>query len=158
MGWNTTRSLRFYSKNDDIGSINIESIIEEISNTARSLCNEIVYSKNDHENCYDELKNQWGWCGYTTRSLAQCEVMAGFIALMYNWWSLYGRLIHSQANQREAITSRSLLLSAVSWISTHQRQRTITICPVHAYSEQVIKRVNKVSAWLKQIAWKVLLV
>lgn len=74
MGWNTTRNLRFYSKNNDIGSINIESIIEEISNTARSLCSEIVYSKNDHENCYDLKFNSSKLSGRLIFNRATTEV------------------------------------------------------------------------------------
>ena len=30
----------------------------------------------DAENIYDELKNQWGWNGFTTRKLAPCRLMA----------------------------------------------------------------------------------
>jgi hypothetical protein len=35
----------------------------------------------DAENIYDELKNQWGWCGYTTQKLAPSRLMANLIAL-----------------------------------------------------------------------------
>ncbi|HXS29989.1 MAG TPA: transposase, partial [Steroidobacteraceae bacterium] len=48
--------------------------------------------RGDAENSYDELKNQWGWNGYTTRKLAPCRLMANLIALFYNWWNLYLRL------------------------------------------------------------------
>ena len=43
----------------------------------------------DAENVYDELKNQWGWNGFTTRKLAPCRLMANLVALVYNWWHLY---------------------------------------------------------------------
>jgi hypothetical protein len=39
----------------------------------------------DAENTYDELKNQWGWNGFTSRQLAPCRLMANLIALIYNW-------------------------------------------------------------------------
>ncbi len=39
----------------------------------------------DSENPFDELKNQWGWAGVTTHDLARCQLMARFIALIYNW-------------------------------------------------------------------------
>ena len=42
----------------------------------------------DAENGFDELKNQWGWGGFTTRDLTRCRHMARLIALIYNWWSL----------------------------------------------------------------------
>ena len=46
----------------------------------------------DAENNFDELKNQWGWGGFTTRDLARCRLMARMVALVYNWWTLFVRL------------------------------------------------------------------
>ena len=46
----------------------------------------------DSENPFDELKNQWGCGSFTTRDLARCQIMARFIALIYNWWNLFVRL------------------------------------------------------------------
>jgi hypothetical protein len=42
----------------------------------------------DAENCFDELKNQWGWNGFTSRRLASSRIMANLVALFYNWWNL----------------------------------------------------------------------
>lgn len=39
----------------------------------------------DAENVYDELKNQSGWNGFTTRAIAPSRIMANLIALVYNW-------------------------------------------------------------------------
>lgn len=39
----------------------------------------------DAENNFDELKNQWGWGGFTTQDLARCRIMARMVALVYNW-------------------------------------------------------------------------
>ena len=39
------------------------------------------------ENNYDELKNHWGWGGFTTQDLQRCRLMARIVALIYNWWS-----------------------------------------------------------------------
>ncbi|EGQ64363.1 hypothetical protein GGI1_24981, partial [Acidithiobacillus sp. GGI-221] len=38
----------------------------------------------DAENGFDELKNQWGWGGYTTRDLARCRLSARAVGLVYN--------------------------------------------------------------------------
>ena len=46
----------------------------------------------DAENGFDELKNQWGWGGFTTHDIHRCQVMARNTALIYNWWSLFVRL------------------------------------------------------------------
>src|ERR1035437_1365836 len=36
----------------------------------------------DAENNFDELKNQWGWSGFTTHDLKRCQIMARTIALI----------------------------------------------------------------------------
>jgi hypothetical protein len=46
----------------------------------------------DAENIFDELKNQWGWGGFTTQDIHRCQVMARNTALIYNWWSIFARL------------------------------------------------------------------
>ena len=46
----------------------------------------------DAENAFDELKNQWGWGGFTTHDLHRCQLSARAVALIYNWWSLFVRL------------------------------------------------------------------
>src|SRR5207237_624781 len=43
----------------------------------------------DCENTFDELKNQWGWGGFTTHDLKRCRLLARSVALIYNWWSLF---------------------------------------------------------------------
>lgn len=37
----------------------------------------------DCENNFDELKNQWGWGGYTSRDVKSCRLMSRIIALIY---------------------------------------------------------------------------
>ena len=59
----------------------------------------------DAENGFDELKNQWGWGGFTTQDLKRCQHMARLVGLIYNWWSLFVRLADPD-HHREAITSR----------------------------------------------------
>ena len=57
------------------------------------------------ENVFDELKNPWGWAGYTTQDLTRCQLMARQLALIYNWWSLFVRLALPRRHA-EALTSR----------------------------------------------------
>ena len=64
----------------------------------------------DSENDFDELKNQWGWGGFTTQDLKRCRLMARFVALVFNWWTLVARLADPD-HHREAITMRPLLLT-----------------------------------------------
>jgi len=67
----------------------------------------------DCENGFDEMKNQWGWGGYTTQDLERCNLSARAVALIYNWWSWYVRLAHPKA-RLEAITSRPMLLGGIA--------------------------------------------
>ena len=54
----------------------------------------------DCENVFDELKNQWGWGGFTTQDLTRCRLLAGMVALVYNWWSLFARLADPEHHPR----------------------------------------------------------
>ena len=82
------------------------------------------------ENVFDELKNQWGRGCFTTRDLTRCRLLAGMIALIYNWWSLFVRLADPE-HHREAITSRPLLLSAIAPRTQHAGQVTLTVSSTH---------------------------
>jgi hypothetical protein len=85
----------------------------------------------DCENAFDELKNQWGWGGFTTQDLKRCRLLAGVVALVYNWWSLFVRLADPD-HHREAITTRPLLLTAVARRTQHAGQVKLTVSSTHA--------------------------
>ena len=80
----------------------------------------------DAENNFDELKNQWGWGGFTTQDLARCRLMARMVALVYNWWNLFVRLAQPHKHF-EAITSRPLLLHGVATQTKHAGQTRLII-------------------------------
>jgi hypothetical protein len=108
----------------------------------------------DSENCFDELKNQWGWGGYTTQDLKRCRLVSRLVALVYNWWSLFVRLACPQKHF-EAITSRPLLLHGVAKQTTHAGQTTITISSSHAKSlsaQSALQAISGFLAHLKNIA------
>ena len=85
----------------------------------------------DAENGFDELKNQWGWGGFTTQDIERCQTSARAVALVYNWWSWYCRAAKPEARM-EAITSRALLLAAVGRATKHAGQTTLYLTPMHA--------------------------
>jgi hypothetical protein len=39
--------------------------------------------RGDAENNFDELKNQWGWAGFTTNDRKRCQITGRIIALVY---------------------------------------------------------------------------
>ena len=103
----------------------------------------------DAENIYDELKNQWGWNGFTTQKLAPCRLMANLVALVYNWWHLYARL-HDGAHHREAITSRPALLGGVARLMRHGGQRTVKVSLQHEDSAVITQSIALVSNTLRR--------
>lgn len=107
----------------------------------------------DAENAFDELKNQWGWGGFTTHDLHRCQLSARAVALIYNWWSLFVRLANPEA-RREAITSRPWLMSSVGRRTEHAGQTTITLTGLHAHFGKAKEALTRVSAWLQALAFR----
>jgi len=106
--------------------------------------------RGDAENNFDELKNQWGWLGFTTHDHARSEMMTLFVALVYNWWSLFSRL--STPNKRaEAITSRPLLPHAIGRKTSHSNQSTLTLTSLHAGAAKIQAAVKAVAGFLSHI-------
>ena len=101
----------------------------------------------DSENTFDELKNQWGWGGFTTHDLARCRLSALAVALIYNWWSLFVRLGNPKA-RLEAITSRPFLLSAVARQTNHSGAQHLTITPQHAQADKAKIRLANIHGLL----------
>lgn len=101
----------------------------------------------DAENIYDELKNQWGWNGFTTRTLGPCRLMANLVALVYNWWHLYVRLYDADRH-REAITSRPALLGGVARLTRHSGQSTVKVSLQHEKRDALVVAITQVSSTL----------
>ncbi|HVI76560.1 MAG TPA: transposase [Candidatus Acidoferrum sp.] len=102
------------------------------------------------ENIFDELKNQWGWTGFTTHDLRRCQILARTIALIYNWWTLFTRLAIPNRHT-EARTSRPLLLNGVARQTTHAHQATLTITSMHAQAPAVRRALQAVSTFLQRV-------
>ena len=105
----------------------------------------------DIENVFDEMKNQWGWGGFTTHDLARCRLAARLLALFYNWWNIFVRLADPSLH-REAITSRPLFLAAIAARTRHARQTTIRVTSSHAKAEPAARALAAVAAFLRGLA------
>ncbi len=117
--------------------------LDPVAYPARALAR-LYRERTDAENVYDELKNQWGWNGYTTQKLKPCRFMANLVALVYNWWHLYARL-HDGAHHREAITSRPALLGGVARLTRHGGQRTVKVSLQHEKRAEIVQSITHVS-------------
>ncbi len=98
----------------------------------------------DCENNFDELKNQWGWGGYTSHDVKSCRLMSRTIALIYNWWNLYVRLA-LPGQHHEAITSRPLLLSGIGRQTKHSDKKTITLTSMHGKANKLANAYHRLS-------------
>jgi len=104
----------------------------------------------DCENGFDELKNQWGWGGYTTQDLERCNLSARAVALIYNWWSWYVRLAHPKT-RLEAITSRPMLLAGVGRLTEHAGQSRLLLTLSHAAGDQIKAMIVNVRKGLDHV-------
>lgn len=123
----------------------ITSLPDEINTIAQH-----YRDRADCENIFDELKNQWGWGGFTTQDLKRCRLVARVVALIYNWWNLFVRLAEPDKH-REAITSRPLLLHAVGKQITHAGQTFISVSSTHGKNGKVQMLLNRVVTFFKTL-------
>jgi hypothetical protein len=112
---------------------------------------QLYRDRGDGENIFDEMKNQWGWGGYTTHDLARCRLAARLLGLFYNWWNIFVRLADPSLH-REAITSRPLFLTAIATRTRHARQTTIRVTSSHAMAEPAARALAAVAAFLQGLA------
>lgn len=106
--------------------------------------------RGDAENPFDELKNQWGWAGFTTHAFATCQHTARLIALCYNWWSLYARLL-GPGQHHEALTSRPRLLGGVARQTAHAGQRRLAVRLMHAQAAELKTQIVRVAGFLQEL-------
>ena len=102
----------------------------------------------DTENMFDELKNQWGWTGFSTQDLKRSQLMARMVALIFNWWSLFTR-IASGDKHGEAITTRPLFLEGIARHTRHAQQNRLSLSSLHAKARQIAHLLSNISGWLR---------
>jgi len=123
----------------------VTSLTDEVRSVAQH-----YRDRGDAENNFDELKNQWGWAGFTTQDRKRCQIMGRIIALVYNWWTIFMRL-GIPDKHAEAITSRPLALHGIARQTRHGNQTTVEITSTHAKASQIAKILTQVSGFLKRI-------
>jgi hypothetical protein len=142
--------LAFVEKDVAVKGYEYAVLVTDLAYDMRAIT-QLYRDRGDAENAFDELKNQWGWGGFTTHDLKRCRFTAMTVALAYNWWSLFVRLAHPKA-RLEAITSRPLLLSGIGRLTSHAGQAHLSITPMHAQAKQARTLLTVVSDRLK--VWK----
>ena len=102
------------------------------------------------ENPFDELKNQWSWSGFTSQELNSCQHAARLAALVYNWWTLYHRLLQP-GQHHEAVSTRPRLLCGATRQSEHSGQRRLDVRLSHAEAPRLSELITKLARWLHGI-------
>ena len=107
----------------------------------------------DCENGFDELKNRWGWGGFTTQDLKRCRLLAASVALIYNWWSLFVRLADPDQH-REVITSRPLLLQAIARKTQHAGRTTLSVSSTHGEQQTARRAYLRIARFFARLREK----
>jgi hypothetical protein len=140
----------------DFGEVNGKMRIYEYAVLVTSLPDEVLTlaqhyrDRADSENVFDELKNQWGWGGFTTQDIKRCRLTARSVGLIYNWWNLFVRLA-APGKYLEAITSRPLLLHAVGKQTSHAGQTHIKISSTHGKTKKIKILLNRIVSFFDLI-------
>lgn len=140
----------------DFGEIEDTMRVYEYSVLITTLPHEIITiaqhyrDRADCENIFDELKNQWGWGGFTTQDIKRCQFMARTVGLIYNWWNIFVRLANPDKHL-EAITSRPLLLHGIGKQTSHAGQTKITISTIHGKTSTVQMLLNRIATFFNEI-------
>jgi hypothetical protein len=141
--------LHFVDENEPVKSWEYAVLVCNSSYELENI-GQLYRDRADCENGFDEIKNQWGWGGYTTHDIERCALSARAVALIYNWWSWYVRLAHPKT-RLEAITSRPKLLSAVGRMTSHAGQKKIVLTITHEAATQIKALVTNVRHGLSLI-------
>ncbi len=145
------QSFSFIEKAEDMKLYEYSTLITSLEQESVSIV-QPYRDRADCENIFDEIKNQWGWGGYTTQALNSCQLMARTVALIYNWWSLFVRMANPDAEgHQEAITSRPLLLTGVGRLTKSGHQKTITITSHHAKSGRIRELFQNLSQFFSDL-------
>ncbi len=111
---------------------------------------QIYRDRGDSENMFDELKNQWGWTGFSTADLKRSQLMARMVALIFNWWSIFTRM-GTGSKHGEAITTRPLFQHGVARRTRHANQTQLSITSQHGKAKKIAYLLTGISAWLQQL-------
>ncbi len=129
------QSLAFIDESEDLKAYQYAVLVTNLDDDITTVVQH-YRDRADCENVFDEIKNQWGWGGYTTRDLKSCQFISRIIALIYNWWTLFARLANPD-NHLEAVTSKPLLLNGIGRMTSSGRQKRMVITHHHGDANKV---------------------
>jgi hypothetical protein len=141
--------LLLIDENEPVKSWDYAVLVSNAQYTLEQI-GQLYRDRADCENGFDEIKNQWGWGGYSTQDIERCALSARAVALIYNWWSWYVRLANPKS-RLEAKTSRPKLLSAVGKLTSHARVHKIVLVLTHEACSQIKTMIANIHAGVQHI-------
>lgn len=105
----------------------------------------------DCENVFDELKNQWGFNGFTCRKSAPTSLAARLMLVYYNLWVLFMRLI-SPEKHVEMVSGRRWFLLIAARMTKSSRQREMHISVGKEFWKELKQGYARVYQWIKETA------
>ncbi len=105
----------------------------------------------DTENVFDELKNQWGFCGFSSRFKQVTELSALLMILTYNLWNLFLRLLKPEKHF-EAISTRKWFLLIAARLVKSGRKRTLQIAVTQTWWDELKLGFQRLCDWIRSTA------
>jgi hypothetical protein len=111
---------------------------------------QLYRERSDCENAFDELKNQWGWGGFTTKDIKRTRIMAQLTALTYNWWNIFCRLAEPNTHI-EGKTGRRFLQNIIGKMVNTGGQRIMRLASTGSDAVKAIELFKKICAFLNTL-------
>ena len=108
---------------------------------------ELYRARGDCENVFDELKNQWGFNGFTSRFREVGELAARLLLVVYNLWNLFVRLLEPNRHV-EARHGRRWFLCIAARLVKSGRQRTWKMAVSGEWWTALREGYERVLRWL----------
>lgn len=105
----------------------------------------------DTENVFDELKNQWGFAGFTAKSRSTTELAARLLLMVYNLWTLFVRFIDPKKHT-EAKRGRRWFLLIAGRLVQSGRQKELQISVRGGWAEKLKDGYLRLHDWLRTTA------
>ena len=127
-----------------------------VTNLKKEECNawqaqSLYRDRGDSENVFDELKNQWGFEGFSACRRAVSALAARLLLLVYNLWGLFSRLMEPNRHV-EAAGSRRWFMVIAARLVRSGRQYELQISAQGAWWEGLKQGYERVLYWLSSTA------
>ena len=103
------------------------------------------------ENVFDELKNQWGFGGFSAKPRATSELAARLLLVVYNLWVLFVRFIEPKKHTEAKRGRRWFLLIAARLVQSG-RQKEVQISIRGGWAKQSRTGYTKLHEWISTTA------